>query len=338
MPPRRDRRAGREALASGAAGGRFGSAFGPRQSLQGRRKELPAPRRVRQPNGIFAAARSSGAAGTSDGWAGRHGGCPVSKTKNRPEPPPPRRRQARPSSPRNRRRAEQDAQSQQPVLADLAHGGAVTPARFRAMMRAVAATIRTHRDWLSELDGVIGDGDHGVTMDIGWTAVEAALQQSPTDEPIAASCERMAQAFLTSVGASSGPLYASALREAGKRVAARAELDPPSLAAWIAGMYHGILSRGGAQPGDKTMLDAWCPATEAAERAARHAGTELRVLEAAAEAAEAGAEATAALESRRGRSAKLGARSQGHKDPGAVSASLLLRAMSDRLAAELAAV
>lgn len=242
------------------------------------------------------------------------------------------------STQRRHRSTHHAIQAARPALGDLANGGAVTPKLFRAMMRAVAETIRANRDWLSQLDGAIGDGDHGVTMDIGWAAVAASLQEVEPDEPIFATCERMATAFLDSVGASSGPLYASALRTAGKRVADRADLDPTSLAAWIAGMYEGILARGGARPGDKTMLDAWSPAAKAARNAARQSipgqATECMVLQAAASAAEAGAEATAALESRRGRAARLGTRSLGHKDPGAVSAGLMLRAMSDWLTAQ----
>ncbi len=87
--------------------------------------------------------------------------------------------------------------------ATLDAAGRVTPEIFLAMMRAVAATIRAEKDWLSKLDGVIGDGDHGVTMDIGWTAVNALLDGQPADTVIAERCERIAQAFLTAVGASS---------------------------------------------------------------------------------------------------------------------------------------
>ncbi len=78
------------------------------------------------------------------------------------------------------------------------------------MMADVASAIREKRDWLSELDGVIGDGDHGVTMDIGWTAVNTALSELAADATISETCDVIAHAFLTAVGASSGPLYASA--------------------------------------------------------------------------------------------------------------------------------
>lgn len=235
------------------------------------------------------------------------------------------------------RRARSAAQAAAVDRAALKAGGVVTPAIHLAMMRAIAATIREKKDWLSQLDGVIGDGDHGVTMDIGWTAVGAALEAQPAEATISEACERIAHAFLTAVGASSGPLYASAFRGAAAAVADRMNLDAAALAAWIGGMSAGILARGGAAPGDKTMIDAWVPAAEAARAAARAGADELAVLVAARDAAQAGAEATAQLESRRGRSAKLGARSLGHVDPGAASAAASLAAMAAALEAALEA-
>ncbi len=207
--------------------------------------------------------------------------------------------------------------------------GAVTPALFRAMMLAAGEAIADRRDWLSELDGVIGDGDHGVTMDIGWTAVRKALAGAPNDEPVTETCDRMAKAFLDAVGASSGPLYASAFREAGARVSDRLNLDAAAMVAWIEGISDGILSRGGAARGDKTMVDAWVPAAEAG-RAALDRGADVEgCLAAAVKGAEEGRDYTAGIESRRGRSKKLGARSVGHVDPGAASAHVMLAAIRD---------
>ncbi|MGV3550993.1 dihydroxyacetone kinase subunit DhaL [Rhizobium sp.] len=209
--------------------------------------------------------------------------------------------------------------------------GAITPEKFVGLMRAIADAIHAGKDHLSQLDGVIGDGDHGITMDIGWTAVRQELDNRPDDEIIAQTCERMAHAFLTAVGASSGPLYAGAFRGAGKSVTDRLNLDGAAMAAWIKGMSDGILARGGAKLGDKTMIDAWLPAGEAAVAAAQAGADEKAVLHAACEAAKAGMEHTATIESRRGRSAKLGARSIGHVDPGAASAYLTLQAMLNAL-------
>ncbi|GHC15567.1 hypothetical protein GCM10007291_12220 [Gemmobacter nanjingensis] len=213
----------------------------------------------------------------------------------------------------------------------LIRDGAITPLLFRAMMQRAGDEIIAARDWLSELDGVIGDGDHGVTMEIGWKAVQGALENAPGDETIEGSCKRMAKAFLDAVGASSGPLYATAFLRAGAAVSDRQNLDAGALAAWLAAALQGVRDRGRAEPGDKTMIDAWVPAVARAQEALA-TGAELAVIEAARDGAEAGMKATAGLESRRGRSAKLGARSKGHIDPGAASTFVILRAMAAAMA------
>ncbi|TGN62188.1 dihydroxyacetone kinase subunit DhaK [Paracoccus liaowanqingii] len=210
----------------------------------------------------------------------------------------------------------------------LATDGTVTPQVFRAMMRGAAQTISDQRDWLSQLDGVIGDGDHGITMEIGWTAITRVLDEAPADATITDLCDRMSTAFLDAVGASTGPLYASAFAAAGAAVADRLNLDGPAMAAWIRGMCDGIMSRGGAALGDKTMIDAWLPAADAASA---HDADPGSALKAAANAAAGGRDRTAQMKSRRGRSAKLGARSLGHIDPGAASACLILGSMRQHL-------
>lgn len=209
--------------------------------------------------------------------------------------------------------------------------GDVTPAIFKAMMDAVGEQIIAEKNWLSELDGVIGDGDHGVTMEIGWRAVQLALKDAQDDETIESICKRMAKAFLDAVGASSGPLYATAFLRAGTAVSNRLNLDGAGMAEWLIAACQGIRDRGRAEPGDKTMVDAWVPAVEAAAKAAANGGSSLDVLVAARDGSEAGMKATAALESRRGRSAKLGERSVGHIDPGAASTYVTLRAMTAAL-------
>lgn len=217
---------------------------------------------------------------------------------------------------------------------DLIAEGDVTPVVFRRMMHTVGDDIIAEKDWLSELDGVIGDGDHGVTMEIGWRAVQRALAAASESETIEGTCKRMAKAFLDAVGASSGPLYATAFLRAGTAVSHRLNLDGQGMAEWLAGASQGIRDRGRAEPGDKTMMDAWLPAVAAGTAAANDGQSTPNVLKAARDGAQAGMEATKAMEARRGRSAKLGQRSIGHVDPGAASTFVMLRAMSGALARE----
>ncbi|OQM74388.1 dihydroxyacetone kinase subunit DhaL [Manganibacter manganicus] len=214
---------------------------------------------------------------------------------------------------------------------ELATDGDVTPAIFRQMMRKVGAAIIAEKDWLSQLDGVIGDGDHGVTMEIGWIAVAKALAAAPDHETIEATCKRMAKAFLDAVGASSGPLYATAFLRAGTAVGDRRNLDANALASWIAAACQGIRDRGRSEPGDKTMVDAWVPAAVAATNAAQNGASSVEVMVKAAAGAKDGMDRTTDMVARRGRSAKLGERSIGHIDPGAASTYLTLRAMTEAL-------
>lgn len=214
---------------------------------------------------------------------------------------------------------------------DLIATGTITPAVFRGMMAASAEAIFSQRDHLCELDGAVGDGDHGVTMEIGWKAAMDALDQSPDTATISELCESMGQAFLDAVGASAGPLYATAFTTAGTAVSDRLNLDAAATVAWLAGMMEGITSRGGAVAGDKTMIDAWMPAVSDAEQALEQGASAGSCMMAAARGAARGAEATTQMQSNRGRSKKLGSRSIGHKDPGAASAAIMIAAWAEAL-------
>jgi dihydroxyacetone kinase len=236
-----------------------------------------------------------------------------------------------PKGSRTRRHADTAQTSAKVDRSTLKADGTVTPAIFRDLILAAGAAIHSKRDWLSELDGVIGDGDHGITMDIGWTAVRARLVTMDADATISEVSEAMAKAFLDAVGASSGPLYASAFRKAGEAVSDRLNLDAKAMVAWLDGLCAGILARGGAQVGDKTMVDAWIPAVTRAKEALQGGAGVIGCLEAAVAGAKSGRDYTAEIESRRGRSAKLGARSVGHVDPGAASAHVLLDAICEKL-------
>ena len=229
-----------------------------------------------------------------------------------------------------RRSVAAATQSTQVDRSQLKTEGPVTPAIFIQAMHAMADAIAEQRDWLSELDGVIGDGDHGITMDIGWSAVRESMA-GVNDETITEISNRMAKAFLDAVGASTGPLYSSAFRQAGANVSDRLNLDSAGMVSWVEGLMQGILARGGAKPGDKTMSDAWIPAVENARQALEKGADILACLEAACKGAEAGRDHTSTLTSQRGRSKKLGERSVGHIDPGAASAHVMLLAMKNAL-------
>ena len=187
-----------------------------------------------------------------------------------------------------------------------------------------AADIAEQRDYLVDLDRAIGDGDHGENMDRGFKAALEALGQGQPGS-VAEVLKTVAKTLMSTVGGAAGPLYGTAFLRASK-AAGDGELDGAGVAAVIAGALEGIQARGKATTGEKTMVDAWTPALEAARAAADSGSDPAAVLEAAATAAEAGAAATEPLRATKGRASYLGERSIGHLDPGAVSTSLILRA------------
>lgn len=187
-----------------------------------------------------------------------------------------------------------------------------------------AQAMAEHRVWLIELDRAIGDSDHGENMDRGFQAVLDKLAENPPETP-GAALKLTAMALMSKVGGAAGPLYGTAFLRAGTALGDAVYVDAAALAAALGAARDGIVARGKAESGDKTMVDAWTPAVEAAVAAAADGDT-LAVLIAAAEAAEAGAVATDPLVARKGRASYLGERSAGHRDPGAASSALILRA------------
>lgn len=204
-------------------------------------------------------------------------------------------------------------------------------------LRCTARAIHERRLWLTDLDAAIGDGDHGINLDRGFSAVLGDLETGaiPTDG-VAELMTSAGRRLLGLVGGASGALYGRALMTAGTRLAERAgdeEIGRRTLVEIaLAGAIDGITALGRAVPGDKTMLDALSPAL-AALRAAPPDAPERDAMLAMAEAAEAGATATIPLVARKGRASYLGERSAGHLDPGAASSAILIRCLADALIA-----
>lgn len=193
-----------------------------------------------------------------------------------------------------------------------------------AGVRAMAATVEDQHAELSTLDRAIGDGDHGEGLRRGFTAVVTKLDAGVPDTP-GAVLKLVATTLISTVGGASGPLYGTAFLRAATAVGDAPELDADAVRTALAAARDGIVARGKAEPGDKTMVDAWTPAVTAAAGG----GTDIAaLLDAAAAAAEQGAADTEPLVARKGRASYLGERSAGHRDPGAQSSALLLRALA----------
>jgi dihydroxyacetone kinase-like protein len=193
-----------------------------------------------------------------------------------------------------------------------------------AWVRGTIDIVSEHRAELINLDREIGDADHGENLDRGFRAVAAKLDALTPETP-ADVLKMVASTLISTVGGASGPLLGTAYLKAAGAIAGKTELGPSDIVALLTAARDGVVLRGKAEPGDKTMIDAWTPAVEAAA-AAEAAGADVpAVLSAAADAAEKGAADTEALVARKGRASYLGERAIGHRDPGAQSSSLILR-------------
>jgi dihydroxyacetone kinase-like protein len=142
----------------------------------------------------------------------------------------------------------------------------LTTGDVKRLFRQLAETIGAARDELCRLDGVIGDADHGIAMAEGFGAASAAIDALSEQATLADQFNAAAKGFLNAVGASSGPLYATALMRAAKAAGVRPEMPLTEAPTLIIAMAEGIRSRGKAEPGEKTMVDAWAPAATAAEQ------------------------------------------------------------------------
>ncbi|PWC04222.1 dihydroxyacetone kinase subunit DhaL [Agromyces badenianii] len=204
-------------------------------------------------------------------------------------------------------------------------------------VRRSAQVISEHRVELITLDREIGDGDHGENMDRGFQAVLPKLDDLAAGSTPGDVLKLVATTLISTVGGAAGPLYGTAYLKAAAAAGSAVSLDGPAIAAILTAARDGIVTRGKAEPGDKTMIDAWTPAVDAADAAAAAGTDPTGVFAAAADAAEAGAVATEPLVARKGRASYLGERSAGHRDPGAESSALLLRAAADAAAASAGA-
>ncbi|KJQ56039.1 dihydroxyacetone kinase subunit DhaL [Microbacterium sp. SA39] len=187
--------------------------------------------------------------------------------------------------------------------------------------------VTEKREWLTELDSAIGDADHGANMARGMSAVSEKLgagAPGTVDELL----KSVGMTLVSSVGGASGPLYGTFFLRMGMTAGAVTELDAAGLAAALRAGLEGIVARGKAESGDKTMFDAMSPAVDALDAAIAEGDDLPTAARKAADAAAAGRDATEPLVARKGRASYLGERSAGHLDPGAASTTLLFETLA----------
>lgn len=209
--------------------------------------------------------------------------------------------------------------------------GTVSTDDLVAWIRAFRDAVHGHKDELTRLDSEIGDADHGSNMARGLDAVVARLEPAPASAP--ELFKTVGMTLVSSVGGASGPLYGTLFLRMGPALAGDAGVDAAALGAALRAGVEGVVARGKAELGDKTMIDALSPAIDAWDAAVSSGSDAAAAAGAAAEAAARGRDATKPLVARKGRASYLGERSAGHLDPGATSSTLLLEALRDTLAA-----
>ncbi|HWP51579.1 MAG TPA: dihydroxyacetone kinase subunit DhaL [Clostridia bacterium] len=199
---------------------------------------------------------------------------------------------------------------------------------FLDAMEVVTGAINDNKEYLTDLDRAIGDADHGHNMARGFNAVMAKLKASPPTD-LSTGLKTTAMTLISTVGGASGPLYGTAFLRCSKVMQGKEIINKAVVVRLFEEALDGIETRGKAQPGDKTMLDALKPAYDAFVTATEQSKSFLECLEAACEAAQAGIEYTKTIVARKGRASYLGERSIGHQDPGATSVWLILTALTD---------
>jgi len=197
----------------------------------------------------------------------------------------------------------------------------------RLLLEQVAIDVESNKDYLCDLDGEVGDGDHGVSMTIGMRAVRRAMDDLPADPSVAEAFQAASDAYAIEVGATIGPLYEVAFESAASATAGKAEVS--TVTDWVEiyrAMFDAVQRLGGAELGDKTMLDSFHPAIE---KLASLEGQELvPSLQQAANTARAAAEATKDLKPMKGRASRLADRAVGHQDAGATSLAIILESVA----------
>ena len=183
------------------------------------------------------------------------------------------------------------------------------------------------RDFLTRLDTEIGDSDHGLNMNRGFNKVVEKLP-SVADKDIGFILKNTGMTLLSSVGGASGPLFGTFFIRAAQSTNAKQSLDLAELHQMMQEGVEGVVMRGKAEPGDKTMCDVWWPVVESLGQSAQQQLSVAEALQRASERAEQAVESTITMQARKGRASYLGERSIGHQDPGATSVMLMMKTLA----------
>jgi len=195
-------------------------------------------------------------------------------------------------------------------------------------IKACANVLAENHTYLTELDAAIGDADHGENMDRGFKAVMTKMPEM-SEKDIGTIFKTVGMTLLSTVGGAGGPLYGTLFLQAGMKTAGKMELTLEDWCSIMEAALSGVVMRGKAEPGDKTMVDSLTPAVHSLKQSHENGTPFGKALAMSAEAARQGMETTIPLVARKGRASYLGERSAGHQDPGATSSYYILKAAAD---------
>lgn len=199
---------------------------------------------------------------------------------------------------------------------------------FLEWIKACAAVLEENKDYLTELDSAIGDADHGANMHRGFKAVMTKMPEM-ADKDIGTVAKTVGMTLISTVGGAGGPLYGTFFLQVGMKSAGKMELNLEDWSIALKAALDGIVMRGKANLGDKTMVDAITPAVDSLAQSVNGSVKLGEALQESADAAKQGMVETIPMVAKKGRASYLGERSAGHQDPGATSSYLILQAAAD---------
>ncbi|WP_432667090.1 dihydroxyacetone kinase subunit DhaL [Wukongibacter baidiensis] len=206
----------------------------------------------------------------------------------------------------------------------------ITRDKLLDILKNIAKVIQENRQFLTDLDAAIGDGDHGINMSKGFKAVEEKID-TVKDKDCGTILKTTAMTLISTVGGASGPLYGTAFLKAAMAVNGKMELENDDVVKMFDEAIKGIIMRGKAKKGEKTMLDALIPAYEELKNSLQDGSTMAEAFNRAEKVASDGVEYTKTIRATKGRASYLGDRSIGHQDPGATSTYLMIKTISETL-------
>ncbi|MFC1761438.1 dihydroxyacetone kinase subunit DhaL [Planctomycetota bacterium] len=200
-------------------------------------------------------------------------------------------------------------------------------------LKPLIAVIQENKQYLSDIDGLIGDGDHGINMNKGFTLTAEALEKEPGD--LSHGFKTLSQVLMTQIGGSMGPLYGMFFKALAKSCKGLEQVDAAVFDAMLTAAKDKVLNISGAQVGDKTLLDVLIPAQEAFQKSQQAGDSFATALNQMSQAAEQGRDTTKDMLAKVGRSSRLGERSRGVIDAGAASCCLILQTLAQTITANI---